>query len=157
MQKIVPFLWFDDNAEEAVNLYTSIFKNSHIDSVSRYGEESRGTPGKVMTMEFTLEGQHFMALNGGPYYTFTPAISLFVSVETQAELDEIWNKLSVSPEDEQCGWLKDKFGLSWQIVPTILGQLMQDPDPEKVNRVTQAMLKMKKLDIEGLKAASRNG
>jgi predicted 3-demethylubiquinone-9 3-methyltransferase (glyoxalase superfamily) len=157
MQKIVPFLWFDDNAEEAVNLYTSIFKNSHIDSVSRYGEESRGTPGKVMTMEFTLEGQHFMALNGGPYYTCTPAISLFVSVETQAELDEIWNKLSVSPEDEQCGWLKDKFGLSWQIVPTILGQLMQDPDPEKVNRVTQAMLKMKKLDIEGLKAASRNG
>jgi predicted 3-demethylubiquinone-9 3-methyltransferase (glyoxalase superfamily) len=157
MQKIVPFLWFDDKAEEAVNFYASVFKNSHIDSVSRYGEESRGTPGKVMTMEFTLEGQHFMALNGGPYYTFTPAISLFVSVETQAELDEIWNKLSVSPEDEQCGWLKDKFGLSWQIVPTILGQLLQDPDPEKAQRVTQAMLKMKKLDIESLKAAARNG
>jgi predicted 3-demethylubiquinone-9 3-methyltransferase (glyoxalase superfamily) len=154
MQKIVPFLWFDDNAEEAVNLYTSIFKNSSIDSVSRYGEESRGTPGKVMTMEFTLEGQRLMALNGGPYFTFSPAISLFVNVETQAELDEIWNKLSASPEDEQCGWLKDKFGLSWQIVPSILGQLMQDPDPDKVNRVTQAMLKMKKLDISGLKAAA---
>jgi len=153
MQKIVPFLWFDDCAEEAVNFYTSVFKNSHIDSVSRYGEENRGTPGKVMTMEFTLEGQHFMALNGGPYYTFTPAISLFVSVETQAELDDIWNKLSSEPEEEQCGWLKDKFGLSWQIVPTVLGQLMQDPDPARASRVTQVMLKMKKLVIAELLAA----
>jgi predicted 3-demethylubiquinone-9 3-methyltransferase (glyoxalase superfamily) len=154
MQKIYPCLWFDDNAEEAVNLYTSVFKNSSIDSMSRYGDEGHGTPGKVMTIEFTLEGQHFMALNGGPYYTFTPAISIFVNVESGEELDAIWNKLSASPEDEQCGWLKDKFGLSWQIVPSILGQLMQDPDPEKVQRVTQAMLKMKKLDIEGLKAAA---
>lgn len=157
MQKIYPCLWFDDNAEEAVNLYKSVFKNSSIDMVSRYGEAGPGTPGKVMTMEFTLEGQKFMALNGGPYYTFSPAISILVNVETSEELDAIWNKLSASPEDEQCGWLKDKFGLSWQIVPTILGQLMQDPDPEKVQRVTQAMLKMKKLDIEGLKAAARNG
>lgn len=153
MQKIYPCLWFDDNAEEAVNLYTSVFKNSSIDSVSHYGEGGRGTPGKVMTMEFTLEGQRFMALNGGPYFNFTPAISLFVNVETQAELDEIWNKLSASPDDEQCGWLKDKFGLSWQIVPTILGQLMQDPDPDKVRRVTEAMLKMKKLNITALREA----
>jgi predicted 3-demethylubiquinone-9 3-methyltransferase (glyoxalase superfamily) len=154
VQKIYPCLWFDDNAEEAVKLYTSIFKNSSIDSMSRYGEEGRGVPGKVMTIEFTLEGQRFMALNGGPYFNFTPAISIFVNVETQEELDSIWDQLSASPDDEQCGWLKDKFGLSWQIVPTILGQLMQDPDPEKVGRVTQAMLQMKKLDITALKAAS---
>lgn len=156
MQKIYPCLWFDDNAEDAVNLYTSVFKNSSIDSMSRYDEGGRGTPGKVMTIEFTLEGQHFMALNGGPYFNFTPAISIFVNVETQEELDAIWNTLSASPDDEQCGWLKDKFGLSWQIVPSILGQLMQDPDSEKVSRVTQAMLKMKKLDISALKAASQS-
>jgi predicted 3-demethylubiquinone-9 3-methyltransferase (glyoxalase superfamily) len=154
MQNIYPCLWFDDNAEEAVNLYTSVFKNSSIGSVSRYGEGGRGVPGKVMTIEFTLEGQRFLALNGGPYFNFTPAVSLIVNVETQEELNAIWNTLSASPEDEQCGWLKDKFGLSWQIVPTILGQLMQDPDTEKVSRVTQAMLKMKKLDISALKAAS---
>lgn len=153
MQKIVPCLWFDENAEEAVNLYTSVFKNSSIDSMARYGEGGHGTPGKVMTIEFTLEGQHFMALNGGPYYSFTPAISLMVNVETQAELDDIWGKLSADPEEEQCGWLKDKFGLSWQVVPSVLGELMQDPDPEKVRRVNQVLLKMKKLNIAELLSA----
>jgi len=153
MQKIVPCLWFDSNAEEAVNLYTSVFKNSKIESVSYYGKDGPGPAGSVLTMEFTLEGQRFMALNGGPYYAFTPAISLMVSVETQAELDKIWDTLSAEPEEEQCGWLKDRFGLSWQIVPTVLGQLMQDPDPERVNRVTQAMLKMKKLVIADLLTA----
>lgn len=153
MQKIYPCLWFDNNAEEAVNLYTSVFKNSHIESVSRYGKDEPGPEGSVMTMQFELEGQKFMALNGGPYFSFTEAISLFVNVETQEELDTIWNALSAHPEAEQCGWLKDKFGLSWQIVPTILGELMQDKDPARVSRVTQAMLKMKKLDIAGLQSA----
>jgi predicted 3-demethylubiquinone-9 3-methyltransferase (glyoxalase superfamily) len=153
MQKIYPCLWFDNNAEEAVNLYTTVFKNSRIDSVSRYGKEGPGPEGSVMTMEFELEGQKLMALNGGPYYTFSPAISLFVNVESQEELDAIWNSLSADPVAEQCGWLKDKFGLSWQIVPTILGELMQDKDPARVGRVTRAMLKMKKLDIAGLKQA----
>jgi predicted 3-demethylubiquinone-9 3-methyltransferase (glyoxalase superfamily) len=153
MQKIYPCLWFDNNAEEAVNLYTTVFKNSRIDSVSRYGKEGPGPEGSVMTMEFVLEGQKLMALNGGPYYTFSPAISLFVNVESQEELDAIWKSLSADPVAEQCGWLKDKFGLSWQIVPTILGELMQDKDPARVGRVTQAMLKMKKLDIAGLKQA----
>jgi predicted 3-demethylubiquinone-9 3-methyltransferase (glyoxalase superfamily) len=153
MNKIYPCLWFDNNAEEAVNLYTSIFKNSSIESVSRYGKEGPGPEGSVMTMEFTLENQHFMALNGGPYYSFTPAISLFVNVETQEELDGIWDKLSASPPDEQCGWLKDKYGLSWQIVPTILGELMQRKDPVKVGQVMQVMLKMKKLDVAKLKEA----
>jgi predicted 3-demethylubiquinone-9 3-methyltransferase (glyoxalase superfamily) len=153
MQKIVPCLWFDSNAEEAVNLYTSVFKNSKIESVSYYGKDGPGPAGSVLTMEFTLEGQRYMALNGGPYYTFTPAISLMVNVETQAELDRIWDTLSAEPEEEQCGWLKDRFGLSWQIVPTVLGELMQDPDADRVSRVTQAMLKMKKLVIADLLTA----
>lgn len=153
MQNIYPCLWFDDNAEEAVNFYVSVFKNSHVESVSRYGKDGPGPEGNVMVMEFTLEGQRFMALNGGPYYSFTPAISLFVNVETQDELDRIWYALSANPEAEQCGWLKDKFGLSWQIVPTILGELMQDKDPIKVSRVTRAMLEMKKLDIAELQKA----
>jgi predicted 3-demethylubiquinone-9 3-methyltransferase (glyoxalase superfamily) len=153
MQKIQPCLWFDNNAEEAVNFYVSVFKNSSVESVSRYGKDGPGPEGSVMVMEFTLEGQRFMALNGGPYYSFTPAISLFVNVETQGELDRIWDALSANPEAEQCGWLKDKFGLSWQIVPTILGNLMQDKDPKRVSRVTQAMLEMKKLDIAGLQRA----
>jgi predicted 3-demethylubiquinone-9 3-methyltransferase (glyoxalase superfamily) len=153
MKNIYPCLWFDNNAEEAVNLYTSIFKNSHIESVSRYGKEGPGPEGSVMVMEFVLEGQKFMALNGGPEYHFTEAISLVVNVETQEELDAIWYPLSAVPEAEQCGWLKDKFGLSWQIVPTALGELMQGKDPARSGRVMQAMLKMKKLDIAGLKKA----
>ncbi len=153
MPKIFPFLWFDSQAEEAVMFYTSIFKNSKIGSVSRYGDAGPGPKGSVMVMEFDLEGQKFTALNGGPVYHFTPAISFFVNCETQEEVDFLWEKLSQGGEVEQCGWLKDKFGVSWQIVPTILGQLMSDPDPEKATRVTQAMLKMIKLDIAELKRA----
>jgi predicted 3-demethylubiquinone-9 3-methyltransferase (glyoxalase superfamily) len=153
MPKVTPFLWFNDQAEEAVNLYTSIFKNSKILSMSYYGEGSPGTPGKVMTATFQIEGQEFMALNGGPEFPFTEAISLFVTCETQAEVDELWEKLSAGGSESQCGWLKDKFGLSWQIVPSVLGELLASPDPEKAQRVMKAMLKMVKLDIEKLKAA----
>jgi predicted 3-demethylubiquinone-9 3-methyltransferase (glyoxalase superfamily) len=153
MQKIIPFLWFDDKAEEAVNFYTTLFKNSKIESVSRYGDEGHGVKGKVMIMSFQLDGQEFMALNGGPVFTFTPAISFFVNCVTQEEVDELWEKLSEGGEKGQCGWLKDKYGISWQIVPTALGELMQDPDAEKVGRVTKAMLQMTKLDIEKLKQA----
>ena len=152
-QTITPFLWFDANAEGAMNFYTSIFKNSEIISVSRYGEGSPGQPGTVMTATFRLNGQTFMALNGGPYFKFTEAISFFVNCETQEEVDELWEKLSEGGEEGQCGWLKDKFGLSWQIVPTALGELMGDPDPEKSKRVTEAMLQMHKIDIEKLKQA----
>ena len=154
MQKITPFLWFDDNAEEAVNLYVSIFKNSKINSVSRYGDVGPGQPGKVMTMSFELEGQAFTALNGGPQYKFTEAISLEVDCATQAEVDELWNKLTANGgEPGQCGWLKDKFGMSWQIIPTILGKMLTDPDPAKANRVMKAMLGMQKIEIEALKQA----
>src|SRR5437667_573526 len=153
MQKISPFLWFDDQAEEAVNFYTSIFKNSKILNVTRYGEAGPGPKGSVMTLTFQLEGQEFMALNGGPVVTFTPAISLFVNCKTQEEVDELWEKLSAGGEKSGCGWLKDKFGVSWQIVPTALMQLMGDKDPEKSKRVMQAMLKMDKIDIEALKRA----
>jgi predicted 3-demethylubiquinone-9 3-methyltransferase (glyoxalase superfamily) len=153
MQKITPFLWFNDQAEEAVKFYTSIFKGSKIGTVSRYGEAGPGPKGSVMSATFQLEGQEFMALNGGPVFSFTPAISFFVSCRTQAEVDDLWERLSAGGEKSQCGWLKDKFGISWQIVPTVLNDLMQDPDPEKVKRVTQAMLKMTKLDIAGLQAA----
>lgn len=153
MQKIAPHLWFDNQAEEAVQLYTSVFPNSKIVSMSRYGEGSPGQAGPVMSVEFELEGQTFMALNGGPHFTFSPAISFFVNCETQAEVDALWEKLSASPEDEQCGWLKDKYGLSWQIVPTVLGELLGDKDPEKAKRVMDAMLQMKKLDIAALKHA----
>jgi predicted 3-demethylubiquinone-9 3-methyltransferase (glyoxalase superfamily) len=157
MQKIFPFLWFDSQAEEAVMFYTSIFKNSKIGSVSRYGDAGPGPKGSVMVMEFELEGQKFTALNGGPVYSFSPAISFFVNCNTQEEVDYLWEKLSQGGQVEQCGWLKDKYGITWQIVPTILGQLMSDPDPEKAARVTQAMLKMIKLDIAELKRAYHGG
>jgi predicted 3-demethylubiquinone-9 3-methyltransferase (glyoxalase superfamily) len=157
MQKITPFLWFNDQAEEAMNFYTSIFKNSKIGSISRYGEGGPGQPGSVMTATFELDGQEFMALNGGPLFTFTEAISFFVNCETQAEVDELWTKLTEGGEESQCGWLKDKYGLSWQIVPTALGELLNDPDAEKAGRVMNAMLQMKKIDIAGLKAASEQG
>jgi len=153
MQKIMPCLWFDDQAEEAVNFYTSIFKNSKVMEIARYGEEGPGEKGKVMTMTFSLDGQEFMALNGGPVFTFSPAISFMVNCETQEEVDRLWKKLTEGGQEEQCGWLRDKYGVSWQIVPTVLGELMSDPDAEKVKRVTRAMLQMVKLDIEGLKRA----
>src|SRR5437667_12835765 len=153
MQKITPFLWFDANAEEAMNFYTSIFKNSEIVSVSRYGEGAPGQAGTVMTATFILDGQPFMALNGGPHFKFTEAISFFVNCETQEEVDELWDKLSEGGEQNSCGWLKDKFGLSWQIIPTVLGQMLGDKDPAKSQRVMQAMLQMTKIDINGLKRA----
>jgi predicted 3-demethylubiquinone-9 3-methyltransferase (glyoxalase superfamily) len=153
MQKITPFLWFDGNAEDAMNLYVSVFKNSKIGNVSRYGDAGPGPAGSVMTASFTLEGQEFMALNGGPMFKFTPAISLFVSCESQAEVDELYGKLSADGSEEPCGWLKDKFGLSWQIIPTALPRLMQSKEPGKAGRVMQAMLKMKKIDIKGLEDA----
>lgn len=153
MQKITPFLWFDDKAEEAMNFYVSIFKNSKCGRISRYGEAGPGPKGTVMVATFQLEGQEFMALNGGPHFKFTEAISLVVSCETQDEVDAFWEKLSEGGAKGQCGWLKDKFGLSWQIVPTALGELMSGPDPEKSKRVMTAMLQMKKLDIKTLKQA----
>lgn len=157
MQKITTFLWFNDQAEEAINLYVSIFKNSKIISMNRYGESETDGQGKVMTATFEIEGQEFMALNGGPHYQFTPAISLFVSCVTQEEVDELWNKLSAGGEESQCGWLKDKFGLSWQIIPTALGELMSDPNPVKAQRVMQAMLQMGKIDIAKLREAHAQG
>lgn len=156
MARITPFLWFDNQAEEAMNFYTSIFKNSKVGDVRRYGEAGPGQPGQVMTAEFELEGQQFMVLNGGPQFTFSEAISFFVSVETQAEVDDLWDKLTADGgQESQCGWLKDKFGLSWQIVPTALGELLGDPDPDKSGRVMQAMLQMKKIDIAALEQAAK--
>ena len=152
-QKITPFLWFNDNAEEAMNFYTSIFKNSKIGSVARYGEGGPGPKGSVMTATFQIEGQEFIALNGGPHFKFTEAISFVVDCKTQEEVDEFWEKLSAGGEKSRCGWLKDKFGLSWQIVPDTLGKLMQDKDPEKSKRVMQAMMKMDKLIIADLQKA----
>jgi len=161
MQKITPFLWFDDQAEEAVKFYTSIFKNSKIVGVARHGEEGAKVSGRlqgtVMTVTFQLDGQEFIALNGGPHFTFSPAISFFVSCETQEEVDELWDKLSEGGEIEQCGWLKDKYGVSWQIVPTVLGELLNDPDPVKSKRVMKAMLQMNKIDIAKLKQAYEQG
>ena len=153
MQKITPFLWFDNNAEEALNFYTSIFKNAKILNVSRYGDAGPGPKGTIMTATFQLEGQEFLALNGGPQFKFTEAISFLVNCNSQQEVDEFWEKLTAGGEKSRCGWLKDKFGLWWQIVPTILGELMRDKDPEKSKRVMQAMLKMDKLDINVLKNA----
>jgi len=153
MQKITPFLWFDDKAEEAANFYTSIFKNSKILNIARYGEAGPGPKGTVMTVTFQLEGQEFMALNGGPHYTFSPAISFFVNCETQAEVDVLWEKLSAGGRKDKCAWLQDKFGISWQIVPKALLELIQDKDPVKSQRVFKAMLQMTKIDIEGLKRA----
>jgi predicted 3-demethylubiquinone-9 3-methyltransferase (glyoxalase superfamily) len=157
MQKITPFLWFDDKAEEAANFYVSVFKNSKIGSIALYGEEgakATGRPkGTVMTVAFQLDGQEFVALNGGPVFKFSEAISFIVNCETQDEVDEFWEKLSDGGAKGQCGWLKDKYGLSWQIVPTALGKMMSDKDPEKSKRVMRAMLQMKKLDIEALRRA----
>jgi len=153
MPKITPFLWFDDKAEEAANFYISIFENSRILNISRYGEAGPGPKGTVMTVVFELDGQKFIALNGGPLFKFTEAISFSVNCETQAEVDALWGKLSQGAEEERCGWLKDKYGLSWQITPTILGEMLSDPNPEKSKKVMAAMLKMKKIDINGLKQA----
>ncbi len=157
MKKITPFLWFDNQAEEAANFYTSIFKNSKVLNVARYdeaGAKASGMPeGSAMTVAFELNGQEFTALNGGPVFKFTEAISFAVNCESQEEVDELWGKLSADPAAEQCGWLKDKYGLSWQIVPTVLVELLSDPDPEKSKRVMEAMLQMKKIDIATLKQA----
>src|SRR5258707_1417616 len=157
MQKIKPFLWYDDKAEEAAKFYCSIFKNSKVGSVTRYegeGARASGRPaGTVMTVEFELEGQKFVALNGGPHFKFTEAISFVVNCEMQEEVDAYWEKLSAGGAEVECGWLKDKFGLSWQIVPTPLPKLLSDPDPEKAGRVMKAMLSMKKIDIRGLQQA----
>jgi predicted 3-demethylubiquinone-9 3-methyltransferase (glyoxalase superfamily) len=154
-QKIIPYLWFDNQAEEAAKFYVSIFKNSKIGRISRYGEsgaEVSGKPkGTVMAVEFQLEGQDFVALNGGPIFTFSPAISFLVDCKTQKEVDVLWEKLSADPEAEQCGWLKDKYGVSWQIVPTILNEMLQDENPMKSERVMKAMVQMKKIDTKTLR------
>ncbi|GCE28862.1 VOC family protein [Dictyobacter alpinus] len=153
MQKIVTSLWFDGNAEEAVNFYTSVFKNSKITDISRYTEAGPGQPGTALAIMFQLNGIEYMAINGGPEYTFTPAISLMVNCETQQEIDSLWEQLTAGGREDQCGWLTDKYGLSWQIVPANMGQLMQSKDPEKARRATEAMFKMKKLDIKTLQEA----
>jgi predicted 3-demethylubiquinone-9 3-methyltransferase (glyoxalase superfamily) len=152
-QRITPFLWFDGQAEEAANFYVSIFPNSKVGSTSRYGEAGPGPKGSVMTIAFDLDGLSFTALNGGPMFKFTEAISLVVHCETQAEVDHYWDKLSAGGQQVQCGWLKDKYGLSWQIVPNALMELVQDKDPAKSQRVMAAMMQMKKIDIAGLKHA----
>jgi len=157
MQKITTFLWFDNQAEEAVNLYTSTFKNSKVTSIARYGEGGPGPAGTVWTATFEIEGQEFIALNGGPFYTLTPAISLLVNCETQEEIDALWDKLSEGGEPIQCGWLTDRFGVTWQIVPAGLGDMLQGPDPARSGRVMQAMLPMVKLDIGALKQAYEQG
>ena len=153
MQKITPFLMFNNQADEAVNFYVSIFKNSRIGKVSRYGDGGPGPKGSIMSATFELEGQQFMAFNGGPHFQFSQGISLFVSCKTQAEVDELWEKLSAGGEQSRCGWLKDKFGVSWQIIPDALGAALGDPDPAKAGRALQAMLKMTKIDIAALQAA----
>jgi predicted 3-demethylubiquinone-9 3-methyltransferase (glyoxalase superfamily) len=154
MQKITTFLWFDDNAEEAMNFYVSIFKNSKILKVARYGDAGPGPKGTVMAATFQLEGQEFQALNGGPQYKFTPAISLFVNCETQQEVDDLWAKLlDGGGKEDQCGWLTDRFGLSWQIIPTLLPRLLSDKDPKKSSSVMKAMLQMKKIDSTKLQRA----
>jgi predicted 3-demethylubiquinone-9 3-methyltransferase (glyoxalase superfamily) len=156
IQKITPFLWFDHQAEEAAGFYASIFPNSKIVKVVRYGKAGPGPPGSAMTVEFQLEGQTFVALNGGPLFKFTEAISFVVNCQTQDEVDAYWDKLSAGGSDLQCGWLKDKFGLSWQIVPAILSELLSDPDPQRSQSVMKALMTMKKLDIRKLKEAFDN-
>jgi len=153
MQKITPFLWFDNKAEEAANFYVSIFKNSKVMNVVRYGEAGPGPKGSVMIATFQLDGQDFTALNGGPQFTFSPAVSFVVDCKTQQEVDELWERLSEGGEKMQCGWLKDKYGLSWQIVPSILPELMQTNDEKKSQNVMKAMLQMTKLDIQRLQQA----
>jgi len=157
MQKITPFLWYDDKAEEAANFYISIFKNSKIIRITRNGEGGPGPKGTVMSVIFQLDGQEFFALNGGPYYTFSPAISFFVDCETQQEIDEFWEKLSEGGKIQQCGWLQDKFGVTWQIVPSLLGKFLNDKDPNKSKKVMAAMLQMTKLDIKTLQQAYDQG
>ena len=157
MQKITPFLWFDDKAEEAAKYYVSVFRNSRIRIVARYGKagaEASGRPeGTVMTVTFELDGQEFIALNGGPQFRFSEAISFVVKCETQREIDELWEKLTRGGEEVECGWLKDRYGLSWQIVPAVLDEMMSDPDPSRSQRVTEALVKMKKLDLAELEKA----
>jgi predicted 3-demethylubiquinone-9 3-methyltransferase (glyoxalase superfamily) len=153
-QKITTFLWFDTQAEEAIDFYTSILRNSRKGEVVRYGDTGPGPKGQVMTAEFELAGQQFMALNGGPHFKFTEAISLMVKCDTQEEIDELWEKLSEGGQKVECGWLKDKFGLSWQIVPTILGELMKDKDPAKRERVMQVIMQTKKFEIAKLQEAA---
>jgi len=155
MQKITPFLWFEGRAEEAMNFYVAIFKNSKKGKVVRYGDAGPGPKGTVMTAVFQLDGQEFIALNGGPQFKFSQAVSFVVNCKTQKEVDELWGKLSAGGEQQMCGWLKDKFGLSWQIVPTALPELLSDPDPSISQSVMKAMMQMKKLDIEGLKRAKQ--
>ena len=158
MQKITPFLWFDNQAEEAVNFYVSIFRNSRITNIARYGDDAAkvsGRPqGSVMTVAFELDGQPFVALNGGPVFTFSPAVSFVVDCATQDEVDRLWDRLSAGGEPQQCGWLRDKYGVTWQIVPAVLGKLLSDPDAARAQRVMQAMLQMNKLDIGALKQAA---
>jgi predicted 3-demethylubiquinone-9 3-methyltransferase (glyoxalase superfamily) len=154
MQKITPFLWYDGNAEEAANFYISIFKNSKMGKISRYGDAGPGPKGSVMSVTFQIEGQEYFALNGGPHFKFTPAISFFVNCETQQEVDDLWEKLSAGGRTDRCGWLQDKFGVSWQIIPSVLGQLLGDKDPQRANRAMQAMLQMTKIDIEKLQQAA---
>ncbi len=154
MKKITPFLWFDDQAEEAMNFYVSVFPDSRVLNVSRYGDDAPGPKGRIMSATFELNGQQFMALNGGPQdFHFSEAISFFVDCETQAEVDRLWDRLTEGGEPGPCGWLKDKYGLSWQIVSTALGEMLNDPDPAKASRVMQAMLKMSKIEIAGLRQA----
>ncbi|HXZ80604.1 MAG TPA: VOC family protein [Terriglobales bacterium] len=153
MPKITPFLWFDNQAEEAANLYVSIFPNSKILNITRYGDAGPGPKGSVMTVVFQLDGREFIALNGGPHFKFTEAISFSIDCKTQQEVDEYWEKLSRGGQEGPCGWLKDKYGLSWQIVPAKLGELLSDPDPQKSKRIMEAMFKMKKLDIAALQQA----
>ena len=155
MQKITPFLWFDTQAEEAATFYASIFPKSKILNVARYGEAGPGPKGSVMTVEFELDGQRMIALNGGPHFKFTEAISLSVSCKDQKEVDHYWGKLSQGGQEARCGWLKDKYGLSWQVNPAILGELLASRDAKKAKRVMEAMLKMKKIDIAALKAAAK--
>ncbi len=153
IQKITPFLWFDNQAEEATNFYVSIFKNSEVHSINRIGSSGPEDEGTVMTTSFRLDGQEFMALNGGPHFKFTEAVSFFIDCDSQEEVDDLWTKLSDGGETSQCGWLKDKFGLSWQVVPSALGEMLQDPDRVKADRVLQAMLQMSKIDIAKLRQA----
>jgi predicted 3-demethylubiquinone-9 3-methyltransferase (glyoxalase superfamily) len=154
MPKITPFLWFDNQAEEAMDFYTSIFKNSKVGNVSRYGEGGPGPKGSVMVASFELDGMPFTALNGGPHFKFTEAVSFYVNCDSQEEVDYYWDKLSSGGSMSQCGWLKDKFGLSWQIIPSALPKLLSDPDRQKANRVMQAMLQMKKIDVAALQKAA---
>jgi predicted 3-demethylubiquinone-9 3-methyltransferase (glyoxalase superfamily) len=156
MQRITPFLWFDTQAEEAAKLYTSIFPNSKILNTARYGDAGPGPKGSVMTVEFELDGQRIIALNGGPQFKFTEAISLVVDCKDQKEVDHYWSKLPQGGKESRCGWLEDRYGVSWQIVPTVLGRLLSDPDAKKAKRVMEAMLKMKKIDIAALEAAAQS-